>query len=59
MEFTAKQIAQFVQGHIEAGDENISINNFSKIEEGEKGSISFLANPNTHTTYTIRNVLLY
>lgn len=52
MEFTAKQIAQFVQGRIEAGDENISINNFSKIEEGEKGSISFLANPKyTHYLY--------
>ena len=44
MEFTAKQIAQFVQGTIE-GDENASVHTFSKIEEGTAGSISFLANP--------------
>ena len=41
MEFTAKQIAQFVQGHIE-GDENAIVNTFAKIEEGKKGAISFL-----------------
>ena len=44
MEFTAKQIAQFVQGHIE-GDENAIVNTFAKIEEGKKGAISFLSNP--------------
>ena len=43
MEFSAKQIAQFVQGTV-IGDENISINTFAKIEEGKKGAISFLAN---------------
>ena len=41
MEFSAKQIAQFIQGQVE-GDENVIINDFCKIEEGKKGSISFL-----------------
>ena len=41
MEFTAKQIAQFVQGVIE-GDENASVTTFTKIEEGVLGAISFL-----------------
>ena len=44
MEFTAKQIAQFIQGRVE-GDENASINTFAKIEEGVPGAISFLSNP--------------
>lgn len=43
MEFTAKQIAQLVQGTID-GDENAVVNTFAKIEEGKKGAISFLAN---------------
>lgn len=51
MEFTAKQIAEFVKGHIE-GDENTPINTFAKIEEGKKGAISFLSNPKyTHYIY--------
>ena len=51
MEFTAKQIAQFIQGRIE-GDENVSVHTFSKIEEGKPGTISFLSNPKyTHFLY--------
>lgn len=51
MEFTAKQIAQFVQGEV-IGNENATINTFSKIEEGRKGAISFLASPKyTHYLY--------
>lgn len=51
MEFTAKQIAQFIQGSVE-GDENTTINTFAKIEEGRAGAISFLANPKyTHYLY--------
>ena len=42
MEFTAKQIARLIQGHIE-GDENATVNAFAKIEEGVAGAISFLA----------------
>lgn len=44
MEFSAKQIAQFVQGVIE-GDENATVNTFAKIEDGKPGAISFLSNP--------------
>ncbi len=43
MEFSAKQIAQFIGGTIE-GDENAKVHTFAKIEEGEPGAISFLAN---------------
>lgn len=51
MEFSAKQIAQFVQGVIE-GDENATVNTFAKIEDGKPGAISFLSNPKyTHYIY--------
>lgn len=52
MEFTAKQIAEFVNGNVE-GDENATVNAFAKIEEGKHGAISFLSNPKyTHYLYT-------
>ncbi len=44
MEFTAKQIAAFLNGSIE-GDEDIKVNKVSKIEEASRGSLAFLANP--------------
>lgn len=44
MEFTAKQIAEFIQGTVE-GNENATVNTFAKIEEGVPGAISFLSNP--------------
>lgn len=44
MEFTAKQIADFIGGKVE-GDINATVNTFAKIEEGTKGAISFLSNP--------------
>lgn len=51
MEFTAKQIAQLIQGHVE-GNENAAISTFAKIEEGKPGAISFLANDKyTHYIY--------
>lgn len=51
MEFTARQIAEFVEGRVE-GDENASVNSFAKIEEGKPGAISFLSNPKyTHYIY--------
>lgn len=49
MEFSAKQIAGFIQGTIE-GDENATVHTFAKIEEGVPGAISFLANPK-YTNY--------
>ena len=44
MEFTAKQIAAYLQGEI-VGDENATVPTFAKIEEGVPGAISFLSNP--------------
>ena len=44
MEFSAKQIAEFIQGTI-VGDENATVHTFAKIEEGVPGAISFLSNP--------------
>ena len=44
MEFSANQISQIINGKIE-GDPNIKVNYVSKIEEGKKGTLSFLANP--------------
>lgn len=44
MEFSAKQIAQFLQGEI-VGDENACVHTFAKIEEGIAGALSFLSNP--------------
>ena len=42
MEFTASQIASFINGKI-IGDENASINGVSPIENGEIGHLSFVA----------------
>ena len=44
MEFSAKQIASFIQGEI-VGDENAMVHTFAKIEEGVPGALSFLSNP--------------
>ncbi len=44
MEITVGQIAALVNGVVE-GDANIKINNYSKIEEGKAGCLTFLANP--------------
>ncbi|MDD3078609.1 MAG: UDP-3-O-(3-hydroxymyristoyl)glucosamine N-acyltransferase [Paludibacter sp.] len=44
MEFTAQQIADFIKGTVE-GDPSVKVNNFSKIEEGKPGTLSFLSNP--------------
>ena len=37
MEFTAKQIADFINGKVE-GDANAAVNTFAKIEEGVPGA---------------------
>lgn len=44
MEFTAQQIADILRGEIE-GDNNAKVSNVAKIEEGKKGTITFLSNP--------------
>lgn len=58
MEFTAKQIAEFIQGKIE-GDPNTSVHTFAKIEEGVTGAISFLSNPQyTHYIYNTKSSIV-
>ncbi len=58
MEFTAKQIAGILNGQIE-GEADVKITKLSKIEEGEPGSISFLANPAyTHYIYNTKASLV-
>jgi UDP-3-O-[3-hydroxymyristoyl] glucosamine N-acyltransferase len=61
MEFTARQIADFLGGEVE-GNPEVVVNDFSKIEEGQTGTLSFLANPryekhlyNTKATIVIVN----
>jgi len=44
LKFTAEQIAGILEGKI-VGDPNIEVSKLAKIEEGTKGSLTFLANP--------------
>ncbi len=44
MQFTAQQIADFLQGTVE-GSPNVTVSAFGKIEEAKSGELSFLANP--------------
>ncbi|ARV08490.1 UDP-3-O-(3-hydroxymyristoyl)glucosamine N-acyltransferase [Winogradskyella sp. PC-19] len=44
MKFTAEQIAGILEGTV-IGDSNVEVSTLSKIEEGTKGSLTFLANP--------------
>ncbi|MFD0797823.1 UDP-3-O-(3-hydroxymyristoyl)glucosamine N-acyltransferase [Maribacter chungangensis] len=44
MVFTAGQIAGILEGEVQ-GNAEIAVHKLSKIEEGEKGSLTFLANP--------------
>lgn len=58
MEFTARQIADLIQGRVE-GDENATVNTFAKIEEGVPGAISFLSNPKyTHYIYDTKSSIV-
>ena len=52
MKFKAIQIAEILEGVV-VGDENVEVHKLSKIEEGEKGSLTFLSNPKyTQFIYT-------
>ncbi|WP_185153936.1 MULTISPECIES: UDP-3-O-(3-hydroxymyristoyl)glucosamine N-acyltransferase [unclassified Dysgonomonas] len=54
MSFTAQQIATVLNGTIE-GDPSVEVTNFSKIEEGKPGTLTFLANPKyTNYIYTTK-----
>lgn len=44
MEFTASQIAGFLNGEVEGNPDTI-VNDIAKIEDGKSGALSFLANP--------------
>src|SRR5690554_4564484 len=44
MKFTAQQIAGILEGDI-VGNPDVEVSKLSKIEEGTKGSLTFLANP--------------
>ncbi len=44
MKFTAQQIADILEGEV-VGNPNEEVSKLSKIEEGEKGSLTFLSNP--------------
>ena len=58
MEFSARQIADFIQGKVE-GDENATVHTFAKIEEGAPGAISFLSNPKySHYIYTTESSIV-
>ncbi|MDA9273816.1 UDP-3-O-(3-hydroxymyristoyl)glucosamine N-acyltransferase, partial [Flavobacteriaceae bacterium] len=43
MKFTARQIATILEGEVE-GNPDVEVQTVSKIEEGEKGSLTFLSN---------------
>jgi UDP-3-O-[3-hydroxymyristoyl] glucosamine N-acyltransferase len=49
MEFTAAQIAGFLQGTVEGNPEE-KVSNVSKIDQGKPGTLTFLANPK-YTSY--------
>jgi UDP-3-O-[3-hydroxymyristoyl] glucosamine N-acyltransferase len=55
MKFTAQEIANLLGGKTE-GDRDVVIDKISRIEEGEPGSLSFLANPKyTQFIYSTRS----
>ncbi|WP_040578658.1 UDP-3-O-(3-hydroxymyristoyl)glucosamine N-acyltransferase [Croceivirga radicis] len=54
MKFTATQIAGILEGEV-LGNPEITVHKLSKIEEGENGSLTFLANPKyTHYIYSTK-----
>lgn len=54
MEFSAQQIADFLKGEV-VGDSTIKVSDFSKIEEGRPGTLTFLSNPKyTEYIYTTK-----
>jgi len=54
MKFTASQIAGILEGEVD-GNPEIAVHKLAKIEEGDKGSLTFLANPKyTSFIYTTK-----
>ncbi len=55
MEFTAKQIAEFLGGTVD-GNADATVHTFAKIEEGVPGALSFLSNVKyTHYLYSTQS----
>ena len=44
MDFTAREIAEYLKGDIE-GNADVKVGGFARIESGKKGTLSFFANP--------------
>lgn len=58
MEFTAQDIAEFLNGDVE-GDGSVKVTNVSRIEEGKPGTLSFLANPKyEHFIYSTKSSIV-
>ncbi len=58
MNFTANDIAEFLNGEVD-GDGTVAVNNVSRIEEGEQGTLSFLANPKyAHYIYETKSSIV-
>lgn len=54
MKFTARQLAGILEGEVD-GNPEIAVHKLTKIEEGEKGSLTFLSNPKyTSFIYTTK-----
>ena len=54
MKFTAAQIAGILEGDI-VGNPDVEVSKLAKIEEGTKGSLTFLANPKYNSyIYTLQ-----
>ena len=49
MKFTAAQIAEILNGKVD-GNPETEVSSLAKIEEGKKGSLTFLSNPK-YTAY--------
>lgn len=59
MKFTAQQIADYIQGEL-VGDPTATVNGFSKIDQAEAQTLSFLSNPKySHYIYdSVASVIL-
>lgn len=59
MKFSAKQIADYLKGEI-IGNPDVTVSDFSKIEEGKPGTLTFLGNPKytPHIYHTEADIVL-
>jgi UDP-3-O-[3-hydroxymyristoyl] glucosamine N-acyltransferase len=58
MEFSAQQIADFLQGEV-VGNPEVKVNNLSKIDESIPGTLTFLSNPKySHFAYDCKAAII-